>query len=137
MARPSTRSLLGLLALVMGVSGAASLWRDHLAQILGQEIARQVRPGDLRMLSSQTCVYCAQARRWLTARRIPFDDCVIEQDAACAEQYRRLGAPGTPLMLVRGQAQLGFSPQQLRDRLVASRGEPAGAVPPGGAVSAQ
>jgi len=120
MARPSTRALLGLMALVAAAGAGAGWWRDHLAQQLGLEIGRQARPGDIRMLSSQTCIFCAQARRWLTVQHIPFDECVIEQDAACAGQYRALGSPGTPVLVVRGQAQLGFSPQQVRDRLSAS-----------------
>jgi glutaredoxin len=130
MSRPSTRSLLSLLVVMAAVSAGASWWRDHLAQGLGQDIARQARPGDILMLSSQTCVFCAQARRWLTAQRVPFGECVIELDPACAARYQALGAPGTPVMLVRGQAQLGFSPQQVQNRLASAAGAAPGASAP-------
>ena len=86
MARPSTRSLLGLGLLVLAISGSASWWRDHLAQGLGTEIGRLARPGDIRMLSSLTCVFCERARRWMTDRQIAFDECSIELDAVCAER---------------------------------------------------
>jgi glutaredoxin len=51
-----------------------------------------------------------KARQYLTEHRIPFEDCLIERDAACLADYKRLGASGTPTLLVRGQRQLGFDP---------------------------
>ena len=117
---PTRRSLLFVLLLVLAVTGAAGWWRDHRALALGPELAAQARPGDIHLLSSQTCVYCRQARQWLTAQRVAFDECFIESDARCAAQYQALQAPGTPVVLVRGQAQLGFSPQQVLERLSAS-----------------
>jgi glutaredoxin len=68
------------------------------------------RPGDIRMLSSVTCIFCTKARQYLTEHRIPFEECLIEKDAACLADYKRLGASGTPTLLVRGQRQLGFDP---------------------------
>ena len=79
------------------------------------------RPGDIQMLSSTTCVFCAAARRWMTDQRVPFAECFIERDTDCAARYRALGGRGTPTMLVRGQMQLGFSPQQVLDALQAHR----------------
>ncbi|MEY2876557.1 MAG: hypothetical protein RLZZ373_3928 [Pseudomonadota bacterium] len=68
------------------------------------------RPGDIRMLSSVSCIFCMKARQYMTEHRIPFEECLIERDAACLADYKRLGASGTPTLLVRGQRQLGFDP---------------------------
>ncbi|MBP8271736.1 glutaredoxin family protein [Sphaerotilus montanus] len=68
------------------------------------------RPGDIRMLSSVSCIFCTKARQYLTEHRIPFEECLIERDPVCLADYKRLGASGTPTLLVRGQRQLGFDP---------------------------
>jgi glutaredoxin len=75
------------------------------------------RPGDIRMLSSVSCIFCLKARQYLTEHRIPFEECLIERDAACLADYKRLGASGTPTLLVRGQRQLGFDPQRVTSAL--------------------
>ena len=54
------------------------------------------KPGDIVMLSSDHCVYCEAARRWLVKHHVSFEECFIERDAACAESYRAQGARGTP-----------------------------------------
>jgi glutaredoxin len=89
-------------------------WREPA---LGAEVARLAKPGDVRMLSSQTCIYCDSARHWLQTHQVAFEECVIETDAHCAAQFAALLAPGTPVMLVRGQPQVGFSPQRVREVL--------------------
>lgn len=117
MSAPSRRALAGLVLLVLAVGGAAEAWRAHVEAGLGRELARLAAPGDLHLVSSETCLFCERARRWLTLHQVRFSECFIERDAACAAQYRALGAAGTPTVLVRGQPQLGFSPQRVRDRL--------------------
>jgi glutaredoxin len=111
------RSLISLVLIVLLVGGAAEWWRARQAAQLGREIAALARPGDILMISSVSCPFCEQARRWLTVQQVAFGECFIERDAACAERYRALGAQGTPTMWVRGQAQRGFAPQQVLDRL--------------------
>jgi glutaredoxin len=101
-------SWIGLAALVaavaLGMQGFAR-WSQHR---LGEQVAATARPGDIRMIGSVTCVYCAAARAWFTENRVPFDECLVERDTACAATYRALNAPGTPVMLVRGQRLIGF-----------------------------
>ena len=116
------RSVAGLLLLVLAVQGAADWWREHQAGQLAGQIARQARPGDIELLSSTTCVFCERARRWLTQHQVPFSECFIERDDACAARYQALGARGTPTLVVRGQPQLGFSPEQVLNRLQRSPG---------------
>jgi hypothetical protein len=45
--------------------------------------------------------------------QVRFSECFVERDAACAQRYQATGGRGTPTLLVRGQLQLGFSPQQV------------------------
>ncbi|MDT7836402.1 glutaredoxin family protein [Aquabacterium sp. OR-4] len=111
------RSLWVALALILATTAGVSWWQQQREARLGRELAAQARPGDIHMLSSTQCGYCTQARRWLQAQQVPFTECFVERDAACAAQFRALMQPGTPVLLVRGQVQLGFSPQQLRQRL--------------------
>jgi glutaredoxin len=85
-------------------------------------------PGDIRMLSSTTCAYCAAARHWLQQHGVRFGECFIETDADCAAQYQAARAPGTPVLLVAGQAQLGFNAQRVHDALTA---QPARKLKPG------
>jgi glutaredoxin len=114
------RSWLGLALLVVVVSGVASVWREHQAQAWGPVLKRAVQPGDIVMLSSATCGFCTRAREWMTIQNVPFTECFIETDTACARRYVASGGSGTPTMLVRGQVQLGFSAAAVAQALGAS-----------------
>jgi glutaredoxin len=103
-------SLALVLLAVWGGTRALQLWSTRQ---LGSEAASNAKPGDIQMISSVTCVYCAKARAWFTEQKIPFSECFVERDAACAAQYRGLLAPGTPVIVVRGQPQVGFSSQRV------------------------
>lgn len=109
------RSALGLAAAVV-VAGAAlqglHAWSGARA---GERVAAQAKPGDIHMISSVTCSYCAQARAWFTDHRVPFTECLIERDSRCAAVYTALMAPGTPVLLVRGQRLVGFNAQAVAD----------------------
>ena len=117
MGMPSRRSLFGLVVMLLVVSGAAEWWREHQTQQVGRELAQLARPGDITMVSSTTCVFCTRARQFMTVQQVPFTECFIETDLACAQRYQALGAGGTPTLLVRGQTQLGFSAAAVRDQL--------------------
>jgi glutaredoxin len=103
-------SLALLLLAVWGGTQGLQMWS---ARQLGNEAATNAKPGDIQMISSVSCVYCAKARAWFTEQKVPFTECFVERDAACAAQYRGLLAPGTPIILVRGQPQIGFSTQRV------------------------
>lgn len=112
------RSLLIVIALAALASWA---WRAHVDRTDGERMAAQVQPGDIRMVSSETCGWCTAARRWMTAQGLPFDECFIERDAHCRAQYDSLGAPGTPTLVVRGQRIVGFDRAALAEALAAPR----------------
>ena len=107
------RSALGLAGAVF-VAGAAlqglQAWTGARA---GVQVAAQAKPGDIFMISSVTCTYCTRARAWLTEYRVPFTECLIERDSRCAATYTALMAPGTPVLLVRGQRLVGFNAQEV------------------------
>ena len=104
---------IGLVALVVVVAIGMQVFARWSQGRLGEQLAAAARPGDILMIGSVTCVYCAVARAWFTENRVAFDECLIERDPACADTYRALNAPGTPVMLVRGQRLLGFDAQAI------------------------
>jgi glutaredoxin len=107
------RSLLQLGALVLAVSFAHTWWQGRQAQSVGDTIAALAAPGDIRMISSETCGPCLAARQWLQRHEVAFSECLIERDAACRAEFEAWRAPGTPVIVVRGQPQLGFQPERL------------------------
>jgi glutaredoxin len=115
--KTSRRSVFWLVLLVLGVSAATQWWHAAHEARLGATLASRVAPGDIRLLSSDTCEACGFARHWLTEHGVPFSECSIERDTQCAEALRRLQAPGTPVLVVRGKPQLGFDPQRVLDAL--------------------
>lgn len=109
---------LAVLAIVVVAAGVlaegAKAWVQHQRAAALRAVAK---PGDIHMISQTTCIYCTQARQWLTKYDIPFEECFIEQDAACLAEYNRQGRNGTPMMLVRGQMQRGFDAQRITRQL--------------------
>ncbi len=118
--KPSRRSIFGLVAMLLAVSATTQWWAGHSQARLGDKMAALAQPGDIRMLSSQTCAYCTVARRWMQQHGVGFSECFIETDKACAAQFEAVRAPGTPVLLVRGQPQVGFDVQRVLGAL--SRG---------------
>lgn len=106
--RISGRSLAALLLLVLGASAAQQWWAGTSERRLGERLAALAQPGDIRMLSSEVCPYCEAARRTMTTHGVRFEECFIERDAQCKTLYDATLARGTPTLIVRGQAQLGF-----------------------------
>lgn len=99
--------------MVLAISGASSWWNQRHEANLGRQVAALAGPGDLRMLSSETCAICVLARQWFETNDVAFTECFIERDEACRAHFEALRAPGTPVILVRGQPQLGFDPARL------------------------
>jgi glutaredoxin len=116
--RPAQRGVwLGLIGLVLAVSAASQWWAHRDEQQMGRQLASLAQPGDIQLVSSETCTYCAQARAWMSEQHVAFAECFIERDAACAARYRSSMMNGTPVVVVRGQAQLGFNPQRIAQTL--------------------
>lgn len=125
MTAPRRRDWWLLLALLGLVYGGMYLWRARSESNWAREIAASVRPGEIVMFSTQSCVYCAKARRWLDDHHIPFTECDIERSPACLARYQALGGIGTPTFEVRGARLVGFSPQELAEALQRPAATPA------------
>ena len=114
---PARRRFGLLIVLVLVAMTGTQALRNASNARLGPQVAAQARPGDIQMIASVTCTYCAAARAWFNANHVPFTECLIERDPRCAAQYHALMAPGTPVMLVRGRRLVGFSAQAVADAL--------------------
>ena len=111
------RSVLVLAVLVLAAFAAMQGLQAWSKARLGPQVAAAAKPGDIFMIASVSCVYCADARAWFDANRVPFTECLIERDARCAAHYNALMAPGTPVLVVRGRRLLGFNAQAVADAL--------------------
>jgi glutaredoxin len=107
---PLWRTLLPLVLVVGSVGVATELWQSYRQAELGREAAAAAAGRELLMLSSTTCAICAQARLWLQTHRVPFRECFIDTDPACRERFEAVRAVGTPVFLLEGRVQVGFSP---------------------------
>jgi glutaredoxin len=114
-----TALLLGL-ALVMAYAGL-KIWRRVEPAMLEQRLAAAARPGDISMLSSNTCSDCVDARLRLDKLKVPYAECVVETDAGCAARFKALKALGTPTFVVRGERQTGLDLKRMVAALEAAR----------------
>lgn len=112
--RGSWWSLILIVGLVWGGSQAMHWWRSEQA---ARTLQSQARPGDILMLTTSTCPYCAKARAWMSARSVPWQECDVEHEPRCALLYEARGAPGVPLMSVKGEWNLGFDPLWLSEAI--------------------
>src|SRR5262245_57170158 len=110
---PSSRALLALVLLVLLASGASQWLHARGEERIAVQLAALAGPGDIQLISSDTCIYCAHARTWMNTYRIAHSECFIEQASDCMAAYMAAGARGTPTVVVRGQPQTGFEPQQV------------------------
>jgi hypothetical protein len=116
------KSLLALGALLFAVSTLQTWWAGRYDDRLGDSVAALAAPGDIRMISSENCAICQLARQWLLEHQVPFNECLIERDTACRADFVATGAPGTPVLQVRGEQMLGFNAEGLRELLERTQG---------------
>lgn len=110
---PRPRRLVTAAVVVAGAWLVHGLWVDSRQSRLGRDIAALAGPGAVHMIASDTCGPCLAARRWLQQHGVRFSECSIEREPACRARFDAFGAPGTPLLLVHGRPQLGWSPERL------------------------
>lgn len=108
---------LPLALLVLATATGMALLRQYESRRVAHELSANARPGDIMMISSETCVYCEQARAWFTENNVAFGECFIERDPSCAAAYSALHAPGTPTLVVRGKRLVGFNAEQVAQAL--------------------
>jgi len=123
MSAVSRGSLAGLITLVLVAGAASQWWAGRVEAGRGERLAALAQPGDIRMISSETCPYCEVARRWMTRHGVRFDECFIERDARCKALFEATPVRVTPTLLVRGQVQVGFDAQRIVKTLEAAAGK--------------
>lgn len=119
---PSSWVVLALiLTAIVGLSEGARWWqaRRQSGEIDMLRKQQTLTAQDVVMYTTSTCPYCAQARAWLTANGVPFEDCNVELTARCKGDFESQGSPGVPLMRVRGHWHLGFDAGWLVEALKA------------------
>lgn len=120
--RPTLRSLLGLVALVGVVWGAAqglARWQDARAAATIREHSQRV---DITLYTTSSCPYCAKAIAWLRQHEVRWRECNIETDATCQRTHAAQGAPGVPLVRAGTRWHLGFDATWLAEALAAQDG---------------
>ena len=115
------RSYVSLAVIVGLVYGGVQLLQGRHNGQQAQALRATAKPGDIVMLSSQTCPYCERARSWMSEQRVPFKECMIETDAACLAEFQARGGLGTPTMVVRGRTVVGFDPARVAEILSSPR----------------
>lgn len=104
------RAWLSLVVLLAVVWGGHQLWSWWRGERMVEQVQHQARDGDIVMFTTDSCPYCARASRWLDANQVPWTECNIDHNAQCLTLFQARGAPGVPLMHVKGQWRLGFDP---------------------------
>lgn len=115
-------SLIIVLASVTALSQGWSWWRERG---IVRTVKAEATAGDIEMFTTLTCPYCAQARYWLDRHAVPWQECNVDTSATCRARFEAKGAPGVPLMHVRGEWQLGFDASRLARTLSATPRPPA------------
>ena len=69
------------------------------------------------MYATQWCGYCAAAREFFAANGVRYDERDIEQSSVYADEHRRLGGSGLPLILVGDDRINGYNEGTLRSLL--------------------
>ncbi len=102
--------LAGITLVLVGGSKGLHWWAEERT---ASTLKQFVKPGDITMYSTVSCVYCAKAADWLDSHHVPWQECDVELNAVCRQTYEAQGAPGTPLMSVKGRWHLGFDTEWL------------------------
>jgi glutaredoxin 3 len=73
---------------------------------------------DVKIYTTPTCGYCQQAKKFLTELGVNYTEHDVSRDRAAAEEMVRLtGQMGVPVIVVDGQAVVGFNRTRLQQLL--------------------
>ena len=105
------RALWVPIALALVIQWGLQWWQTRQVDQAGSTLASLAQAGDIVMFSTDTCIYCVRARDWMNDQGVKFTECNVDRDARCMQVYQAQGSPGTPLMRVKDDWQLGFDAQ--------------------------
>lgn len=69
--------------------------------------------GKVILYGTDWCGYCQKARELFSEHNIEYVEYDIEKSAQGAEQHKRLGGSGVPVLLINGQVLKGFSAERI------------------------
>jgi glutaredoxin len=98
-------------ALALLIQWGLQWWQNRQSDETATALASLAQPGDIVMFSTDTCIYCVRARDWMNGHGVRFTECNVDHDSRCLQIYQAQGSPGTPLMRVKDEWQLGFNAQ--------------------------
>lgn len=74
---------------------------------------------DIKIYTTPTCGYCHMAKKYLSERGIPYTEYDVSRDRQAADEMVNLtGQMGVPVIVVDGQAIVGFDRQRLEQLIV-------------------
>ncbi len=75
------------------------------------------RPPRITLYSTPACSYCQQARLFLKAHKLRFQEFDVQRSGKARRQLERMGARGVPVIMVGNQRLEGFQAGKLRQAL--------------------
>ncbi len=105
-----TGLLIGLFVVVIN-------WQTLADRARGAVEYNAQRAGPVVVFSTAWCGYCKKTKHFLNTHNVPYQERDIEESAAAADAFARLGGRGVPLVLVGDQAIHGYSLGRLRAAL--------------------
>jgi glutaredoxin-like YruB-family protein len=102
--------------LLLGAAGAAANWQQITSLI---QSSYPLGPGNAQvtMYSTQSCGYCARARRYFDQQGVAYQDHDIERSQAARRAYQSLGGRGVPVIVIGDKVIHGFDEGQIRRAL--------------------
>ena len=89
------------------------------ATVTGSASAGGTRP-QIRMYSTDWCVYCRKAREYMARNRIRYTELDVEKSATAKAEYQHLGGRGVPVIFVGAQRMNGYSEEGFAQMLKAA-----------------
>lgn len=112
-----------LTALLVG----ASAWRGvrNIVRLVGERPAISAEPraageaesdaAAVRLYTTSWCPSCQQAKKWLKAQNIAYEELDVEKNAAARRDFRRINTRGTiPTLEANGEVVIGFNADAYR-----------------------
>ena len=113
----STRQGVVLIALVVAAITLISLVR-HWAQNEAQANPSDWTPQTVAIFTNDSCTYCADAKQFLTDKKVPFTEFNLDHSEKARQVFGILNGRGVPLILVGKQRLNGYDQKTLSKILV-------------------
>lgn len=79
---------------------------------------------DIKIYTTPTCSYCAQAKQFLAERRVPYKEFnVMEDNDALDEMVQLTGKRSVPVIVCGSDVLVGFSPSRLEQIIECSQNQ--------------